>query len=110
MHPALRRDLHPAPDADRVWIVHNQGDHAVVAGGLLNTLLGWMAPEAYSGRPWGQMGQDGYQGTAQNVVNYDTGDAGKWNPTACGHSDEFSDDKAEYFLGYLSQIATIEGE
>lgn len=103
MHPALDPELDIAPGAELVLVAHNQGDHAVVVGSMLQKLFSWLAPKRYQARPWGQMGQDGYQGQSPNVMNFDTGSkAGGWKILASGHSDEFSDKKQNYFLGFFT--------
>lgn len=104
MHPALDRDSHPCATADQVIVVHNRGDLSVVAGSWLSALVRKLTPKRYEARPWGQMGQDGYKGAASNVRNIDTGDAGRFRPTAWGHSDEFSDDKQAYFLPLFAAL------
>lgn len=86
VHPALKRHIHPCPKAEKVIVVHNQGDLAVVAGGWLGKITSKIMPSWESARPWGQMGQDGYRGSHANVENVDTGHC---SPRCWGHSDEF---------------------
>ena len=104
MHPALRPDLHPASSADRVLVVHNQGDNAVVAGGWLGRLSRWIFPESWTVRPWGQQGQDGYSEYSRTVRNINTGNKLMYDPIAWGHSDEFSANKEAYFLPMLAHM------
>lgn len=103
-HPALDRDVHPCQRAEKVFVVHNQGDLAVVAGSWLSAVVAFLTPKRYQARPWGQMGQDGFQGKAPNVWNIDTGDAKRFDPPAWGHSDEFSEGKEKQFLPLLVAV------
>lgn len=104
IHPALTKTLHPCETADKVIVVHNEGDSAVVAGKWLSAIVRRLTPNRYRARPWGEMGKVGYKGDAPNVQNIDTGDATIFEPTAHGHSDEFSKSKANYFLHQLAAL------
>lgn len=104
VHPALKRDIHPCPHAKKVIVVHNQGDLAVVAGGWLGSVAKFVFPRSWEkARPWGQMGQDGYRGSAANVRNVDSGSR-KYEIRCWGHSDEFKAGKVEYWLPLLAHM------
>ena len=102
IHPALRTTLTPAKGAKRTIVVFNGGDTAVVAGGWLGKISKWIMPKSWDTRPWGKMGQTGYNGTAGNVRNINTGETALKEKRCWGHSDEFEKGKHEYWLPFLA--------
>ncbi|MEQ8409113.1 MAG: hypothetical protein RKH07_12640 [Gammaproteobacteria bacterium] len=105
IHPALKRHLSICGLAERIIVVHNQGDLAVVAGGLLGRLTALFMPKWESARPWGEMGQDGYQGPSSNHINIDSASR-DYSVKCWGHSDEFSEKKKQYWLTILTKALT----
>lgn len=103
IHPALRKDLHISETAEKVIVVHNKGDRAVVAGKVLGWISRWLIPNSWVFRPWGDMGQDGYQGPLENHGNIDSG-SDRYPITCHGHSQEFRKGRAEFWLRHLSQV------
>ena len=104
IHPALRETLHPCRVAKKTLVVHNDGDKAVTAGKLLGWLGKIFIPKTWKFRPWGEMGRIGYMGFNNDITNIDTNSKKDFNPTAWGHSDEFSKGKSDYFMSRLAQM------
>ena len=74
----------------------------MIAGKWLSRIIKFFTPDKYYSRPWGSMGNKGFQGEADNVLNCDTGNDQVYHITAHGHSDEFTSGKEEYFLPLFS--------
>lgn len=105
IHPALRKDANPCESANKIYVIHNDGDKAVMAGRFLGRIVGFFSRKPKRARPWGKMGKDGYQGKFdKRVVNIDTDNGEKFSPTAWGHSDEFKNGKAAYFMPRLTRL------
>lgn len=103
IHPALRTNLLVSNTSDRVLVVHNSGDKAVAAGGILGWFSSKLIPDTWTFRPWGKMGQDGYSGKNESHRNVNSGDMS--HPVRCrGHSDEFKSGKADYWLPLLANM------
>ena len=103
IHPALRKTMEISEFAEKVYVVHNKGDKAVVAGKVLGWFTKVLSMDSWRFRPWGDMGQDGYNGGRVNHFNIDTG-SNKLPPMLrChGHSEEFHENVAHYWLPYLT--------
>jgi hypothetical protein len=102
VHPALHKNKPISTKAEKVIVVHNQGDKAVVAGGVLGWISRHLVPKSWTFRPWGQMGQDGYTGTAENHINIDSGNAEQWAMPCSGHGQEFHEGYDAYWLPLLA--------
>lgn len=104
VHPAMHKNKPISRYAEKVLVVHNQGDRAVVAGGVLGWFSKHIAPKSWTFRPWGQMGQDGYTGSSPNHENIDSGDSSKWEITCSGHGQEFEEGFEAYWLPLLAEM------
>lgn len=87
INPALDKRLHPCPTASVVHVYHNAKDLPV----RLAKWLRWFTPLARKARPWGEMGNVGYQGNNKHVCNFDT--LNDFEVIASGHSGVFDEIK-----------------
>ncbi len=101
IHPALRKTMEISETAEKVIVVHNHGDKAVVAGKLLGWVSRWLIPDSWVFRPWGTMGMHGYVGKVSGYLNIDSG-SDSYHVPCWGHSDEFQKGKSEYWLPLLA--------
>lgn len=105
IHPALHRQVPVCEAVERVIVVHNGGDTAVVAGRLLGRVAKYLVPKTWVFRPWGKMGRDGYVGVMQNHINVDSHSDIYPEAVRCwGHSDEFKAPASHYWLPYLGDL------
>jgi pimeloyl-ACP methyl ester carboxylesterase len=96
INPALKKELIPSINkVAKVDVYHNSHDKAV----LLSKLLFWKARE----RPWGIMGNVGYQGIDQRFTNYDT--EHDFKVQAEGHSAVFEKKNIKYYGPLITAIS-----
>ena len=103
IQPALPSEIHPYPTA-KAHIFFNRKDNVVVMGKWLTLITKIVSKKWAAARNWGDMGNEGYNGPDDSVINIDV----ETKFGAHGHSGVFEDmAKVNHLVDYIIEQSHV---